>query len=57
MVESGVSTGEDLEKAKTESIGLGLFARSLLGMDRQAAKNAGIVSRRRKSAGERDPIP
>ena len=31
---------DGLEKAKTESQGLGLFARSLVGMDRQAAKNA-----------------
>jgi len=39
FVESGIGTTEDLEKAKAESCGLGLFVRSLVGMDRQAAKN------------------
>ena len=29
-----------MEKAKAESLGLGLFVRSLIGMSRQAAKNA-----------------
>ncbi len=38
--ESGAGTVEDLEKAKTESNGLGLFVRSLAGLDRQAAKAA-----------------
>jgi hypothetical protein len=40
FVESGIGSSGDLEKAKTESRGLGLFVRSLIGMDRQAAKNA-----------------
>lgn len=40
LIESGIGTTEDLEKAKTKSSGLGLFVRSLVGMDRQAAKNA-----------------
>ncbi len=40
LAESGIGTSADLEKAKTESNGLGLFVRSLVGMDRQAAKNA-----------------
>lgn len=40
LIESGTGTAEDLRKAKTESSGLGLFVRSLVGMDRQAAKNA-----------------
>jgi type I restriction enzyme R subunit len=40
LTESGIGTAEDLEKAKTESSGLGLFVRSLVGLDRQAAKNA-----------------
>ena len=31
---------EDLEKAKADSNGLGLFVRSLVGMYREAAKNA-----------------
>ncbi len=38
--ESGIGTAEDLEKAKEESHGLGIFVRSLVGLDRQAAKNA-----------------
>ena len=38
--ESGVGSAEFVEKAKTESEGLGLFVRSLVGLDRQAAKAA-----------------
>jgi len=37
--ESGVAR-EDIERAKSESHGLGLFVRSLVGMDREAAKQA-----------------
>ena len=40
LAESGVGTAEDLAKAKASSSGLGLFVRGLIGMDRQAAKNA-----------------
>jgi type I restriction enzyme R subunit len=40
LIEGGTGTAEDVEKAKMESSGLGLFVRSLVGMDRQAAKNA-----------------
>ena len=40
LAESGIGTAEDLEKAKASSSGLGLFVRGLVGMDRQAAKNA-----------------
>ncbi len=40
LIEAGIGTEEDLQKAKTESCGLGLFVRSLVGMDRQAAMNA-----------------
>lgn len=40
LTESGIGTAADVEKAKTESNGLGLFVRSLVGLDRQAAKNA-----------------
>jgi type I restriction enzyme R subunit len=39
-MESGIGTAEDVEKATTQSNGLGLFVRSLVGMDRQAAKGA-----------------
>jgi len=38
--ESGVASAEHLQKAKAESEGLGLFVRSLIGMDREAAKQA-----------------
>jgi type I restriction enzyme R subunit len=40
LVESGVGAAEEIGRAKSESQGLGLFVRSLLGMDREAAKNA-----------------
>jgi type I restriction enzyme, R subunit len=38
--ESAIGTTEDIEKAKTENHGLGLFVRGLIGLDRNAAKNA-----------------
>jgi type I restriction enzyme R subunit len=40
LVEAGTGTSEDLELAKKESPGLGLFVRSLVGLDRDAAKQA-----------------
>jgi len=40
LVESGVGGQEDVDRAKAESHGLGLFVRSLVGMDREAAKQA-----------------
>ncbi len=40
LVESGVGAAADIERAKSESRGLGLFVRSLVGMDREAAKQA-----------------
>jgi type I restriction enzyme R subunit len=40
LAESGVGRAEDIERAKSESQGLGLFVRSLVGMDREAAKDA-----------------
>jgi type I restriction enzyme R subunit len=40
LMESGVGAPEDLEKAKEDNHGLGLFIRSLVGMDREAAKQA-----------------
>jgi type I restriction enzyme R subunit len=40
LVESGTGSSEEVEKAKTESEGLGLFVRSLLGLDHGAAKQA-----------------
>jgi type I restriction enzyme R subunit len=38
LVSSGVGSPDDLAKAKAESSGLGLFVRSLVGLDREAAK-------------------
>ncbi|VGO15029.1 Putative DNA repair helicase RadD [Pontiella desulfatans] len=38
LAESGVGTTEDIELAKQEANGLGLFVRSLVGLDREAAK-------------------
>lgn len=40
LVESGIGAAEELARAKAESHGLGLFVRSLVGMDREAAKEA-----------------
>jgi len=40
LVESGVGAPEEINRAKIESHGLGLFVRSLVGMDREAAKQA-----------------
>lgn len=40
LLESGISTPEHLEYAKQTSQGLGLFIRSLVGLDREAAKQA-----------------
>jgi type I restriction enzyme, R subunit len=40
LVESGIGGAEDIRKAVDDSQGLGLFVRSLVGMDRSAAKEA-----------------
>jgi len=40
LSEGGVGTADEIERAKTESQGLGLFVRSLVGLDREAAKQA-----------------
>ncbi len=40
LVESGIGPSEAIGRAKTESQGLGLFVRGLVGMDREAAKAA-----------------
>ena len=40
LAESGAGALQDIERAKSESRGLGLFVRSLVGMDRAAAKGA-----------------
>ena len=40
LIASGVGSPDHLEKAKAECSGLGLFVRSMIGMDREAAKQA-----------------
>lgn len=40
LIESGVGGRRDIDRAKNESHGLGLFVRSLVGLDREAAKQA-----------------
>jgi len=40
LTETGLGSPEQIEKAKADSNGLGLFVRSLVGLDRQAAKKA-----------------
>jgi type I restriction enzyme R subunit len=40
LAESGIGSPEDVQRAKEESEGLGLFVRSLVGLDREAAKEA-----------------
>jgi type I restriction enzyme R subunit len=40
LAESGAGGPEDIARAKLESHGLGLFVRSLVGLDREAAKQA-----------------
>jgi type I restriction enzyme R subunit len=40
LTTSGIGGAGDLQKAKEESHGLGLFVRSLVGLDREAAKQA-----------------
>jgi type I restriction enzyme, R subunit len=39
-VESGVGAADDIERATKAAHGFGLFVRSLVGMDREAAKEA-----------------
>src|ERR1019366_10477818 len=40
LAENGIGNADTIAKAKEESQGLGLFVRSLVGMDRGAAKEA-----------------
>jgi type I restriction enzyme, R subunit len=40
FLESGVGNAQEIEDAKNDSGGLGLFVRALVGLDRQAAKAA-----------------
>ncbi len=52
--ESGVGGPDDIHRAKRESQGLGVFVRSLVGMDREAAKQAlaGFMTGRTLSANQ-----
>lgn len=40
MVDAGVGTADDIAREKAKSQGLGVFIRSLVGLDREAAKHA-----------------
>lgn len=40
MLDAGVGTADDISRAKEKSSGLGVFVRSLIGLDREAAKLA-----------------
>lgn len=40
LLENGVGSADEIQKAAEENEGLGLFVRSLIGMDREAAKRA-----------------
>ncbi len=40
LTESGIGDSDDMRRVKEESHGLGLFVRSLVGLDREAAKQA-----------------
>ena len=54
LAESGVGGVDTIERAKVESQGLGLFVRSLKGMDREAAKAAlaGFLADRKLGANQ-----
>ena len=54
LAESGVGDAEEPARAKDQSHGLGLFVRSLIGLDREAAKQAlaGFLSDKTFSANQ-----
>lgn len=54
LAESGIGAAEDIRRAAEGSQGLGLFVRSLVGLDRQAAKEAlaGFVNGKALSANQ-----
>jgi len=39
-LEAGTGTAEDIQRAKSDGLTLGLFLRSLIGLDREAAKDS-----------------
>jgi type I restriction enzyme R subunit len=45
LAESGVANPDHLQKAKANSDGLGLFVRSLVGLDREAEMDPKIRTR------------
>ncbi|WP_447603540.1 DEAD/DEAH box helicase family protein [Nitrospira sp. Nam80] len=54
LTENGIGGQEEISRAKAESEGLGLFVRSLIGMDREAAKQAltGFLANKRLNANQ-----
>ena len=54
LAESGVGGAQEIDRARAESRGLGLFVRSLVGLDREAAKDAlaGFLSGKTLSANQ-----
>lgn len=54
LLQAGVAAPEDLERAATSSQGLGLFVRSLIGLERQAVNEAmaGFISGRTLSSNQ-----
>jgi type I restriction enzyme, R subunit len=54
LAESGVGGAHEIDRARVESRGLGLFVRSLVGLDREAAKEAlaGFLSGKTLSANQ-----
>ncbi|MGE0445854.1 MAG: type I restriction-modification enzyme R subunit C-terminal domain-containing protein, partial [Vicinamibacterales bacterium] len=54
LAESGIGAAEDINRARRESEGLGVFVRSLVGLDRESAKGAlaGFLSGKALSANQ-----
>jgi type I restriction enzyme R subunit len=54
LAASGIGGKEEFDRASTESQGLGLFVRSLVGLDREAAKRAlaGFLANKKLSANQ-----
>jgi type I restriction enzyme R subunit len=54
LAESGVGDAQDLDRAKTDASGLGVFVRSLVGLDREVAKQelAGFLDRQQFNANQ-----
>ena len=54
LTKSGIAGADEVQKAKAESHGLGLFVRSRVGLDREAAKQAfaGFLTARKLGANQ-----